>query len=174
MEPAQEHALTDHQPEGRAPVTTTSESLPTNVGYRHPELYTALTTVSALAERTAQAEGLSRLLIELVKIRTSQIDGCAFCLQVHTKGALAVGESPERISVLPAWRESLYFDEQERSALALTEYMTGIQDSRRIAGLYKSAVAHLTDGQLSAVTWLAMTINTYNRIAISSADTVKP
>lgn len=155
-------------------MTTTSKTLRTNVGSKHPELYRAMTAVAVLTDKTALAEGLSPLLIELVKIRASQINGCAFCLRLHTKDSLAKGESPERLSVLPAWRESMYFDEQERSALALTEYITTIQDSQINTGLYESAVGHLTAGQVSAVTWLTMAINTYNRIAIGGAYTVAP
>lgn len=155
-------------------MTTTSKTPRTNVGTEHPELYKAQTKVAMLADRTALAEGLSPLLIELVKIRVSQINGCAFCLRLHTKDSLAKGESPERLSVLPAWRESMYFDEQERSALALTEYITTIQESHTITGWYDSAAAHLTAGQLSAVTWVATTINVYNRIAISGAYPVIP
>ena len=99
---------------------------------------------------------------------------CAYCLRIHTKDALTKGESPERLSVLPAWRESMYFDDQERSALALCEYITSIQDSHTKAGWYESAAEYLNPGQVPAVTWRTMTINTYNRIAISSAYTVKP
>jgi alkylhydroperoxidase family enzyme len=135
-------------------MTTKEKVQRTNVGTRHPQLYRALTPIAKLADTTALEEGLSPLLIELVKLRVSQINGCAFCL--------------------PAWRESDYFDEQERSALALAEYLTLIQDSHRNAGLYESAVAHLTSGQVSAVTWIVMVINTYNRIAISGAFPVAP
>ena len=146
----------------------------TDVGAQHPELYKAINSAALRADRAALGEGLSPLLIELVKIRASQINGCAFCLRIHTKDSLAKGESPERLSVLPAWRESLYFDDQERAALALCEYITLIQDSHANAGWYQSAAGQLTPGQVSAVTWLTMTINTYNRIAISSAYAVKP
>lgn len=155
-------------------MTTTTKTLRTNVGIRHPELYKALTGLAKLADKAARDEGLSPRLIELVKIRASQINGCAFCLRIHTKDSLAAGESPERLSVLPAWRESLYFDEQERSALALAEYITTIQDSSLNNGSYEAAAAQLTDGQVSALTWLTLTINTYNRIAISSGYVVAP
>lgn len=166
--------MTTSNQEDQHIVTTSLETPRTNVGATHPELYKAMTAVAKLADRTALAEGLSPRLIELVKIRASQLNGCAFCLRIHTKDALAAGESIERLAVLPAWRESLYFDEQERSALVLVEYITAIQDSHANKGLYKSAVAHLTEGQVSAVTWLAMSINTYNRIAISGAYVVAP
>lgn len=153
---------------------TTSTELRTNVASQHPELYKATNAAALLANKTALDEGLSPLLIELVKIRASQINGCAFCLRMHTKDALAKGESPERLSVLPAWRESDYFDEQERAALALAEYITAISDSHSNRESYESAVAGLTPGQVSAVTWLSLIINVYNRIAIGSSYTVAP
>ncbi|MBT2514801.1 carboxymuconolactone decarboxylase family protein [Arthrobacter sp. ISL-30] len=155
-------------------MTIRSSTPHTNVAVKHPELYNTLNTVSGLANQAALAEGLSPLLTELIKIRVSQINGCAYCLRIHTHDSLAQGESPERLAVLPAWRESMYFNEQERSALALAEYITAIEDSHLNAGLYESAAAHLTPGQVSAVTWVTMTTNTYNRIAISSAYTVAP
>jgi AhpD family alkylhydroperoxidase len=153
---------------------TKEKTARTDVGSRHPQLYRAMTPVARMADVTALEEGLSPLLIELVKLRASQLNGCAFCLRAHSRDALAKGESPVRLNVLSAWRESEYFDEQERSALALTEYLTLIQDSHRNAGLYESAAAHLTSGQVSAVTWVVLIINTYNRIAISGAYRVAP
>lgn len=156
-------------------MTTPSSAPRTNVGTTHPEPYNALHALAAQADKAALDEGLTPLLLELVKIRVSQINGCAFCLRMHTNDALAKGESIERLAILPAWREgSRYFDAQERSALALAEYVTAIGDSHTNAGLYESAVAGLTPGQLSAVTWVAITINSYNRVAISSSYTVAP
>ncbi|BBE23580.1 alkyl hydroperoxide reductase AhpD [Arthrobacter sp. MN05-02] len=153
---------------------TQEKTARTDAGSRHPALYRALPPVARLADATALEEGLSPLLIELVKLRASQLNGCAFCLRIHARDALAKGESAVRLSVLPAWRESDYFDEQERSALALAEYITLIQDSHRNRALYESAVAHLTSGQVSAVTWVVMLINAYNRMAISGGYTVAP
>jgi len=153
---------------------TTSTARRTNVGTTHPEAYNALHAMAAQADKAALDEGLSPLLLELIKIRVSQINGCAFCLRMHTNDALAKGESIERLAVLPAWRESKYFDEQEAAALALAEYATAISGSHSNTEMYESAVAHLTPGQVSAVTWVALTINSYNRVAISSAYTVAP
>ncbi|WP_159616795.1 carboxymuconolactone decarboxylase family protein [Arthrobacter zhaoguopingii] len=146
----------------------------TNIGSEHPETYRALAEVAKRAEEAALAEGLTPVLIELVKIRVSQINGCAFCLRIHTLDALAKGAGAERLSLLPAWRESGYFDEKERSALALAEYITDIRDSHSNTGLYGSAAAHLSSGQMSAVSWVALVINSYNRIALSSAYEVNP
>lgn len=155
-------------------MTTTSSARRTNAGTTHPEPYNALHALAAQADKAALEEGLSPLLLELIKIRVSQINGCAFCLRMHTNDSLAKGESIERLAVLPAWRESKYFDEQEAAALALAEYITAISDSHANTGMYESAVATLTPGQVSAVTWVALTINSYNRVAISSAYTVAP
>ncbi|MDQ0867525.1 carboxymuconolactone decarboxylase family protein [Arthrobacter globiformis] len=124
-------------------MTSTKTAPRTNVGSRHPELYGTITTVATISAQAALAEGLSPLLIELIKIRVSQINGCAYCLRIHTADSLAKGESLERLSVLPAWRETRYFDEQERSALALAEYLTLIQDSHDNRHLYGSASEHL-------------------------------
>jgi AhpD family alkylhydroperoxidase len=155
-------------------MTSTTTTLRTNIGSRHPELYGNVATMATMSDHAALAEGLSPLLIELVKIRVSQINGCAYCLRIHTADSLAKGESPERLSVLPAWRETRYFDEQERSALALAEYLTMIKDAHSNLHLYESAAEHLTPGQVSAITWVAMATNTFNRIAISSSYKVAP
>ncbi|MDI3243145.1 carboxymuconolactone decarboxylase family protein [Arthrobacter sp. AL08] len=155
-------------------MTTTATAPRTNIGSKHPELYETVATMAMTSDQAALAEGLSPLLIELVKIRVSQINGCAFCLRMHTTDSLAKGESQERLSVLPAWQETRYFDEQERSALALAEYITMIRDVHSNVDLYESAVEHLTPGQVSAVSWVAMSINTFNRIAITSSFKVGP
>src|SRR5687768_2914662 len=155
-------------------MTTTATAPRTNVGIRHPEVYASVATTATLAEQAALGEGLSPLLIELIKIRVSQINGCAYCLRIHTADSLAKGESQERLSVLAAWRETRYFDEQERSALALAEYLTTLKDAHANLDLYELAAEHLTPGQLSAVMWVAMAINTFNRIAISSSYKVAP
>jgi len=117
--------------------------------------------------------GLSRLLVELVKIRVSQLNGCAFCLRWHTKDALAKGETTERLAVLPAWRETSYFDEVERGALGLAELVTQIGDSV-VGERYDTAVAALTPDQVAAVAWVTIAINALNRVAITSHYTVEP
>src|SRR3712207_3077424 len=124
-------------------MTITASTPRTNVGTRHPQLYSTLASIAQESDQAALAEGISPLLLELVKIRVSQINGCAYCLRIHTGDALAKGESWERLSVLSAWRETRYFDEQEQAALALAEYVTGISDSQTNAGLYESAAEGL-------------------------------
>lgn len=155
-------------------MTITTTPVRTNVGTRHPELYNTLAALAQASDQAALTEGIPPLLLELVKIRVSQINGCAYCLRIHTADSLAKGEAPERLAVLPAWRETRYFDGLERAALALAEYITGIKDSHRDASLYESAVEHLTAGQVSALIWVALSINSFNRVAISSAYKVAP
>ena len=145
-----------------------------NVAKEHSELYKAAIALSAQADAAAKDAGLPALLIELIKIRTSQINGCAFCLRLHTGDALKKGETSERLAVLPAWRETSYFTEQEQAALSLSEYVTGIGDSHANRPLYEEAVGTLTPQQVSAVTWMTIGINTFNRIAITSSYPVVP
>ena len=154
--------------------TTTISPARTDIGTRHPDLYATVATMAQLAEQSALTEGLSPLLVELIKIRVSQINGCAYCLRIHTADSLTKGEIPDRISVLPAWRETRYFTQEEQAALALAEYMTKISDSHDNKELYESAVEQLSPGQVSAIAWVAMAINDFNRIAISSSYKVGP
>lgn len=139
-----------------------------NIGQQHPGAYRALRALSAEVENDAAAAGLDPLLIELLRIRTSQINGCAFCLRMHTRDALKKGEDPDRIALLPAWRETGYFSETDRAALRLTEAVTRVQDGHVSDEDYTAAAATLTPDQISAVTWLATVMNAFNRVAISS------
>ena len=147
---------------------------PINVAKEHSELYKTAIALSAQADAAAKDAGLPALLIELIKIRTSQINGCAFCLRLHTGDAIKKGETGERLAVLPAWRETSYFTEQEQAALSLSEYVTGIADSHANRPLYDEAADILTPQQVSAVTWMTVGINTFNRIALTSSYPVVP
>lgn len=143
-----------------------------NIGKQHPAAYKALIALSAEVESAAAAAGLDPLLVELVKIRTSQINGCAFCLRMHTRDALAKGENPDRIAVLPAWAETGYFSETDRAALLLAEAVTRVSDGHVSEEDYSTAAAVLSPDQISAVTWLATVMNAFNRVAISSRYSV--
>ena len=129
--------------------------------------------MSQAADTAAIEVGLPDLLVELVKIRVSQLNGCAFCLRHHTRDALAKGEDVDRLAVLSAWRETSYFDEAERGALELAELVTDIGDPTR-SDRYDAAVASLTPDQVAAVAWVAITVNALNRVAITSRYTVGP
>lgn len=144
-----------------------------NITTKHPLLYRAAVDAAAQAETAALRAGISGRLVELVKIRVSQINGCAFCLRAHTTDALKKGESVERIAVLPAWRETTYFDETEKAALGLAEMVTEI-GSLEGREAYAKTVAALAEDQVSAVAWVAVAMNTFNRIAVTSGYDVGP
>ncbi|QFY11654.1 carboxymuconolactone decarboxylase family protein [Nonomuraea phyllanthi] len=140
----------------------------TNIGEQHPTAYKALIALSMEADKNAAAAGLDPLLVELIRIRTSQINGCAFCLRMHTREALKKGENPDRIAVLPAWAESAYFSERDRAALRLTEAITLVSVGHVTDEDYAAAADVLTSDQISAVAWLTTVMNSFNRVAITS------
>jgi AhpD family alkylhydroperoxidase len=110
--------------------------------------------------------GLEKGLLELVKIRASQINGCAFCIDMHTKDARAGGETEQRIYALNAWRETPFFTDRERAALAWTEAVTRIGDG--VSDLvFTEASQHFNEKELVDLTWAIAAINAWNRIAIS-------
>lgn len=145
-----------------------------NLGQSAPELYKKVAELDALAmQKIAEAE-LSESFAHLLKLRASQINACAFCIRLHTQDAIQTGESIERISLLNAWRETAYYDEKERAALTLIEAITLVADGQVPDAVYEDALPFLTDAQISAVEWLAIVINAWNRIAISSRYSVQP
>lgn len=118
-------------------------------------------------EQYVRSCGLEASLIELVKIRASQINGCAYCIDMHTKDARAAGESEQRIYLLSAWRESPFYSERERAALEWTEALTLIADNHVPDEVYASVRPHFTDEELVNLTLAVATINAWNRLAIS-------
>jgi AhpD family alkylhydroperoxidase len=117
-------------------------------------------------ESYVRASGLPRGLLELVKIRASQLNGCAYCLDMHTKDARAAGEREQRLYALSVWREAPFFTPVERAALAWTEAVTrpegGVPDA-----LYEELTRHFTSHEIVALTAAVITINAWNRWAIS-------
>ncbi|OJX62925.1 MAG: alkylhydroperoxidase [Micrococcales bacterium 73-13] len=145
-----------------------------NLGEVHPPVYQAMLELDDRAARAAAESGLDARLVELVKIRASQLNGCAFCLRMHVADAIAHGESAERLAVIAAWWESQYFTEAERAALQLTERVTRIGDHGRLPDRGVDPAAHLDERQHAAVAWLVVVINAWNRIAITSHYPVGP
>ena len=145
-----------------------------NLGKSAPKLYQAVAAMEKLASEATVAAGIAEGFSHLLRLRASQINQCAFCVRMHTRDALATGESNDRISVLPAWRESGYFTEKERVALDLVEAITLISDGQVPDAIYAQAAASLSTDEISAIEWMAIVINAWNRIAISSRYPVKP
>lgn len=110
--------------------------------------------------------GLQHSLIELVKTRASQINGCAFCVHMHTRDARAAGESEERLYLLSAWRESPLYTPRERAALAWTEALTLVAETGAPDQDYEEARRHFADDELVKLTLLIGAINVWNRLCI--------
>lgn len=145
-----------------------------NLGQSATELYKKVAELDALAMQKVQEAQLNEGFAHLLKLRASQINQCAFCIRMHAQDALKTGESAERIALLNAWRETEYYDQAERAALALIEAITLIAVDQVPDAIYEDALPFLTDAQISAIEWLAIVINAWNRIAISSRYSVKP
>ena len=121
--------------------------------------------------------GLEPALLELVKLRASQINGCAYCIDMHWKDARAAGESEQRLYGLDAWREAAYYSDRERAALEWTEALTNITDGHVEGAVYDAARGHFSDKELADLTWAIAGINAWNRVAIafrSEAGLYKP
>jgi AhpD family alkylhydroperoxidase len=126
------------------------------------------TTSALISISTAvQKSGLDPKLVELVKIRASQINGCAFCLNMHVVEAREGGETDARMHVLAAWHESPYFTARERAALAWTEALTLVADSHVPDEAFAEASAQFDEGELAQLTSAIVTINAWNRIAVA-------
>jgi AhpD family alkylhydroperoxidase len=137
-------------------------------------VYRSMAATSQHASAAAKEAGLDHLLVELVNIRISQINGCAYCLDLHVRRALNYGESERRLAVLPAWRDTELFTVKEQAALTLAESITLLPDSRRQEQDSAFAGQHLTPDEFSAVCWIAITINAFNRVSIVSKHPVRP
>lgn len=129
-----------------------------------PEAYQGMFAL----EQYLQKSQLSRAHKELIKIRASQINGCAFCINMHTQDALRYGESPQRIFLLDAWREAGVFTEEEKCLLQLTEEVTLIHQGGLSSETYKKAIALFGEHYLAQVIMAITTINAWNRIAVST------
>ena len=122
----------------------------------------------AAAVAAAREAGLEPALLELIRIRASQLNGCAYCLDMHTKDARAHGESEQRIYALSAWAETPFFSTRERAALALAEAITLVGDGHVPDAVYRQAAEVFSEAEIAALIWASTVINAYNRIAIAT------
>jgi AhpD family alkylhydroperoxidase len=126
----------------------------------------AYEAVAAL-RRYVNSSGLEHTLLQLVEIRASQINGCAYCIDMHTKDARALGESEQRIYLLDAWRESPFYTERERAALEWTEALTLVAESHVPDEVYASAKKQFSPEELVNLSLAVSAINTWNRLCIA-------
>ena len=127
-----------------------------------PEAYEAMGAL----ERMVGQSSLPRPLLELVRMRASQINGCAYCLDMHSKDARALGETEQRLYALNAWRETPFYTDRERAALAWTEALTLISETHAPDDVYEEARRHFSEAELVSLTMAIVAINSWNRIAI--------
>ncbi|MGN6268157.1 MAG: carboxymuconolactone decarboxylase family protein [Ginsengibacter sp.] len=118
-------------------------------------------------EEYVASSGLEKSLYELVKTRASQINGCAFCLDMHTKDARKAGETEQRLYALSAWRETPFYTERERAALEWTEALTLISDTDVPDALYENVRKQFSENEIVALSMAIIAINGWNRLAIS-------
>lgn len=134
-----------------------------------PASWRALNGLAFKVADAGQQAGVPRSVLELVNVRISQLNGCAFCLDLHVRLA-----SEQQIAVLPAWRETTVFTPLERAALSIGEAATELPGHGRLQTEMSAARAVLTDSQYSALQWAAVTMNAFNRISILSRHPVRP
>lgn len=137
-----------------------------------PAVFEALAGTAATIREQAAALGLDRRLLELVNVRVSQLNGCVYCLDLHSRQALKAGETPQRLAVLPGWRDTSLFGARERAALEIAEAVTLVAERHLDDAGYERARAGLSDEEVSLLTWAAITINAFNRVSIMSRHPV--
>src|SRR5690606_14204259 len=135
-----------------------------NIQELEPDAYSAVLAL----ESYLRSAKLSKTHLELIKIRASQINGCAFCINMHTSDALKQGETNQRIFLLNAWKETTLFTEEERAILAMTEEITLISNNGLTDETYKKAQSLFDENYIAQIIMAIVTINAWNRIAIST------
>ena len=144
-----------------------------NMASEVPSMYKKLFDMEQEGKELIQNAQIEEGFSHLLKLKASQINKCAYCVRLHTKDALACGETIERISVVSAWEESDYFSLKERACLSLVEAITLVSYDQVSDTVYENAKEVLTKEELVSVEWLAIIINSWNRLAISSRYIVK-
>ena len=144
-------------------MTTTANTSRMSLKSLAPRIYKAMLALDAAA-----GEGLEAPLKELVRIRASQLNGCVYCIDIHTTDARKGGEDEQRLYAIPAWPQAPYYTARERAALALTDSVTLISQTHVPDDVYARAAAEFSEPELAQLIGLIMTINAWNRLAVST------
>ncbi len=128
----------------------------------------AMSKLESAATAAADAAALERPLRELIRLRASQLNGCAYCVDMHAKDARAAGESEQRLHAVAVWRETPFFTERERAALAFAEAVTVLTDGHVPDDVFDLAAKHFTDVELAALLGLLVAINAWNRVGVAA------
>lgn len=134
---------------------------------KYPKVVPSLMQAMSNLEAEIARVGVEATVLELVRMRASQINGCAYCLDVHWKAAKAAGISDQRLYSLPAWRESPFYTERERAALEFCEAMTAVSESHVPDEVFAAARPHFSDEHLVTLAWAIAAINAWNRMAVT-------
>jgi AhpD family alkylhydroperoxidase len=129
-----------------------------------PRIRDAMYAFSAAAAKVS----LEQPLLELVRLRASQINGCMYCVDLHTKDARKAGETEQRLYLVTVWRESPVFTARERAALELTEAVTRLADHEVTDELFNRVAAHFTETELAELIWVITAINAWNRLGATA------
>jgi len=135
---------------------------------RAPSFSAAMSRLDGAATKELDRVGFDARLRELVRLRASQLNGCAYCVNMHSGDARAAGETETRLALLPVWRETALFDERERAALALTEAITLVAETHVPEAVWQSAAERFSPDELGALVSLIVTINAWNAIGVST------
>ncbi|MEJ1087715.1 carboxymuconolactone decarboxylase family protein [Microbacterium sp. Mu-80] len=138
-----------------------------------PAAWKSASAHSAVIAQEAERLGLSAQESELIKVRVSQLNGCAFCLDLHSREARSAGITPQKLDLLPAWRESALYGDRERAVLAIAEAATRLPVSEEQKADLSGAEHVLGEDAFVAAEWVALTINMFNRISILSDHPVR-
>lgn len=139
-----------------------------------PEAYKALAAFSDTVARICTANGVDDRLKEIVMLRSSQLNGCAYCLRVHTDRAIAAGLTTDEMMQIGAWRESGVFTDRERAGLELAEAYVNIGEGGVSDEVYDSVGSVLTEKEYAALSWACVSINAFNRVAVAGRYPVPP
>ncbi|SOD66400.1 alkylhydroperoxidase AhpD family core domain-containing protein [Streptomyces zhaozhouensis] len=139
-----------------------------------PEAWRAATAFSSAIREAALQRGLSSREVEFIKLRASQINACAFCVDLHSREARKAGIAQQQLDLLPAWRETALFDERQRAVLAVAEAATTLPLTEEAEADLAGARSVLDEEAFAAAEWVAVTINAFNRVSILSGHPVRP
>jgi AhpD family alkylhydroperoxidase len=149
-------------------MTTTEVPVRLDFDTRAPGFSRAMGRLDAAATEELDKVDFDPRLRELVRIRASQLNGCAYCIDMHTKDARAIGETEQRLYALPAWKETPFFTDRERAALAFTEAVTLVAQNHVPSESYDAVAAHFTPDEIAALVSLIVAINAWNAISVST------
>ena len=151
-------------------MTTTHTEIPVRLDFdgHAPAFAAAMNRLDGAATKELDRVGFDARLRELVRLRASQLNGCAYCVNMHSADARAAGETDQRLALLPVWRETELFDARERAALALTETITLVAESHVPEAAWQAAAEQFSADELGALVSLIVTINAWNAIGVTT------